>query len=55
MTDEQKNELFTDVYEMLDIYKEYSPLHADGSNVIENIKFLLFNSGDAGIFAIDFF
>ena len=31
MTDEQKNELFTDVFEMLDIYKEYSPLQADGT------------------------
>ena len=38
MTDEQKNELFTDVFEMLDIYKEYSPLQADGTNKIENVK-----------------
>ena len=38
MTDEQKNELFTDVYEMLDIYKEYSPLQADGTNKIESVK-----------------
>ena len=38
MTDEQINELYTDVFEMLDIYKEYSPVHADGTNNMDNIK-----------------
>ena len=46
MTDEQKNELFTDVYELLDIYKEYSPLHADGSSNLENIKPAIINMID---------
>ncbi len=46
MTDEEKNELFTDVFEMLDIYKEYSPLHADGSNNIENVKPAIINMID---------
>ena len=46
MTDEQKNELFTDVYELLDIYKEYSPLHEDGTNTIENVKPAILNMID---------
>ena len=46
MTDEQINELFTDVFELLDIYKEYSPLHADGTNVIENVKPAIINMID---------
>ena len=46
MTDEQKNELFTDVYELLDIYKEYSPHHADGTNNIENVKPAILNMID---------
>lgn len=31
MTDLEKNELFTDTYELLDIIKEYSPIHEDGT------------------------
>ena len=46
MTDEQINELFTDVFELLDIYKEYSPLHADGTNVIDNVKPAIINMID---------
>jgi len=38
MTDEEKNELFTDVFELLDILKEFPILNADGSGIIENIK-----------------
>ena len=46
MTDEEKNELFTDVFEMLDIYKEYSPLHSDGSSNIDNVKPAIINMID---------
>lgn len=46
MTDEQKNELFTDVFELLDIYKEYSPHHADGTNNIDNVKPAIINMID---------
>ena len=46
MTDEQKNELYTDVFELLDIYKEFSPHHADGTNNIENVKPAIINMID---------
>ena len=46
MTDEQKNELYTDVFELLDIYKEYSPHHADGTNNIDNVKPAIINMID---------
>ena len=46
MTDEQKNEIYTDVFELLDIYKEYSPHHADGTNNIENVKPAIINMID---------
>jgi len=38
MTDSEKNELFTDTYELLDIYKEYSPIHDDGTYIIDSVK-----------------
>ena len=46
MTDEQKNELYTDVSELLDIYKEYSPHHTDGTNNIDNVKPAIINMID---------
>lgn len=38
MNDQEKNELFTDVYELLDIYKQFSPIQQNGAVVHEAIK-----------------
>lgn len=38
MTDLEKNELFTDVYELLDIYNEFSPLQQNGTFIVDSIK-----------------
>ena len=38
MTDAEQNQLFTDVYELIDIYNEFSPLKQDGTFVLEAIK-----------------
>lgn len=38
MTDTEKNELFTDTYELLDIIKEYSPIHEDGTFIFDALK-----------------
>lgn len=38
MTDTEKNQLFTDVYELIDIYNEFSPLQNNGTFVIDAVK-----------------
>lgn len=38
MTDLEKKELFTDVYELLDIYNEFSPVTQDGTFIFEAVK-----------------
>ena len=38
MTDLEKNELFTDCYELLDIFKENCPIQDNGTFVYEAIK-----------------
>lgn len=38
MTDTEKNQLFTDVYELLDIYNEFSPLQNNGTFVYDAVK-----------------
>ena len=38
MTDLERQNLFTDVYELIDIYKEFSPLQNNGSIVTDAIK-----------------
>lgn len=38
MTDIEKNQLFTDVYELLDIYNEFSPLQNNGTFVFDAVK-----------------
>lgn len=38
MTDLEKNDLFTDVYELLDIFKEHSPIQENGTFILEAIK-----------------
>lgn len=38
MNDTEKNELFTDVYELLDIFNEFSPVQANGTFIFEAIK-----------------
>ena len=38
MNDLERTELFNDVYELLDIYKEFSPLREDGTIIYESIK-----------------
>jgi len=38
MTDLERQELFNDVYELLDIYKEYSPISQNGTPNIDQVK-----------------
>ena len=38
MTNEEKQELYTEVNELLDIYNEFSPCQPDGKSVIEAVK-----------------
>ena len=38
MTDDQKQELYTDIYELLDIFNEFSPIKDDGTFILEAIK-----------------
>lgn len=38
MTDLEKNDLFTDCYELLDIFKEYAPIRDDGTYMLEAVK-----------------
>lgn len=38
MTDTEKNQLFTDVYELIDIYNEFSPLQNNGTFVFDAVK-----------------
>ncbi len=38
MTDLEKKTLFTDIYEILDIYKEFTPVTADGSFIFDAVK-----------------
>lgn len=38
MTEQEKNDLFNDVYEILDIYKEFTPVTADGSFIFDAVK-----------------
>lgn len=38
MTEEENNNLFTDCYELLDIYNEFSPMQTNGVFVVEAIK-----------------
>jgi len=38
MTEEDKNQLFTDCYEMLDIFSEYTTVQANGTFVVESVK-----------------
>ena len=38
MKDEQKQELYTDIYELLDIFNEFSPIKEDGTYILEAIK-----------------
>ena len=38
MTEIQTQELFTDVYELLDIFNEFNPIQADGNYILEAVK-----------------
>ena len=38
MTDSEKQNLYTEVNELLDIYNEFSPCQPDGKSVIEAVK-----------------
>lgn len=38
MTDLERNDLFTDVYELLDIIKEHSPIQENGTFIVEAVK-----------------
>ena len=38
MTDLEKNDLFTDCYELLDIFKENCPIQANGTFIAEAVK-----------------
>ena len=38
MTNEEKQELYTEVNELLDIYNEFSPCQPDGKSQIESVK-----------------
>ena len=38
MTDLEKNDLFTDCYELLDIFKESCPIQDNGTFIFEAIK-----------------
>ncbi len=39
MTDLEKNTLFTEVYELLDIFNEYTPIQRDGVFIVDAVKF----------------
>ena len=45
MTDDQKQELYTDIYELLDIFNEFSPIKDDGSFILEAIKPTVHSTG----------
>ena len=38
MTDLEKNTLFTEVYELLDIFNEYTPIQKDGVFIVDAVK-----------------
>lgn len=38
MTEEQKQELYTDIFELLDIFNEFSPFQENGSYILEAVK-----------------
>ena len=38
MTDLEKNTLFTEVYELLDIFNEYTPIQRDGVFIVDAVK-----------------
>ena len=38
MTDLEKNTLFTEVYELLDIFNEYTPIQQDGVFIVDAVK-----------------
>ncbi len=38
MTEEEKHELFSEINELLDIFKEYSPIQESGTFIIDSVK-----------------